>query len=45
MHNTGYDVPSNSVLDFSDNCENLDSLLNADQEYWTDRFGNKRPTV
>lgn len=44
-HNTGYEVPSNDILDFSDNCENLDVLMNADQEYWTDRLGNKRPTI
>ncbi len=45
MHSTGNDIESNDILDFSDNCENFDVLLNADQEYWTDRLGNKRPTV
>ena len=45
MHNTGNELESNDILDFSDNCENLDVLMNADQEYWTDRLGNKRPTI
>ena len=45
MHNTGNDLESNDILDFSDNTVNLDILMNADQEYWTDRLGNKRPTI
>ena len=45
MHFTGNDIESNDILDFEDNCENLDVLVNADQDYWTDRFGNKRPTI
>lgn len=44
-HNTGNELESSDILDFSDNCENLDVLMNADQEYWTDRLGNKRPTI
>lgn len=45
MHNTGNDIESNDILDFEDNTVNLDILMNADQEYWTDRLGNKRPTI
>lgn len=45
MNSTGNDLESSDILDFSDNCENLDVLMNADQDYWTDRLGNKRPTV
>ena len=45
MHNTGNDLESNDILDFEDNTVNLDILMNADQEYWTDRLGNKRPTI
>lgn len=44
-HNTGNDLESSDILDFEDNCENLDILMNADQDYWTDRLGNKRPTI
>ena len=45
MHSTGNNIESNDILDFSDNCENFDVLLNADQDYWTDRLGKKRPTA
>ncbi|WAX22168.1 putative tailspike protein [Aeromonas phage AVP1] len=45
MNSTGNDLESNDILDFEDNCENLDVLMNADQDYWTDRLGNKRPTI
>ena len=45
MHNTGNDIESNDILDFEDNTVNLDILMNADQDYWTDRLGNKRPTI
>ena len=44
-HDTGNELESSDILDFSDNCENLDVLMNADQDYWTDRLGNKRPTI
>lgn len=45
MNSTGNDLESNDILDFEDNTVNLDILMNADQEYWTDRLGNKRPTI
>ena len=45
MHSTGNNIESNDILDFSDNCENFDVLLNADQDYWTTRLGEKKPTV
>ena len=45
MNSTGNDIESNDILDFEDNTVNLDILMNADQEYWTDRLGNKRPTI
>ena len=32
-HDTGYEVPSNDILDFSDNCVNLDTLMNSDEDY------------
>ena len=44
-HNTGNELESSDILDFEDNTVNLDILMNADQEYWTDRLGNKRPTI
>lgn len=44
-HNTGNELPSKEILDFEDNCENLDSLMNVEGDYWEDRFGNKRPTI
>lgn len=44
-HNTGNELPSKDILDFEDNCENLDSLMNVEEDYWEDRLGNKRPTV
>ncbi|UIS25125.1 tail fiber protein [Aeromonas phage pAEv1810] len=44
-HNTGNDLESSDILDFEDNCENLDVLMNTDQDHWTDRLGNKRPTI
>lgn len=44
-HNTGNEIPSNDILDFSDNTENLDRLMNVEEDYWEDRFGNKRPTI
>ena len=45
MNSTGNDLESNDILDFEDNTVNLDILMNADQEYWTDRLGNNRPTI
>ena len=45
MNFTGNELESNDILDFSDNCENFDVLLNADQDYWTTRLGEKKPTV
>lgn len=45
MNSTGNELESNDILDFEDNTVNLDILMNADQEYWTDRLGNKRPTI
>ena len=44
-HNTGNDLESSDILDFEDNCENFDILLNADQDYWTTRLGDKKPTI
>ncbi|MGL4614271.1 MAG: hypothetical protein ACRCVV_10335 [Shewanella sp.] len=44
-HGTGNDLESSDILDFSDNCENLDVLMNADEDYWVDRFNNKKPTI
>ena len=44
-HNTGNDLNSSDILDFSDNCVNLDTLMNSDEDYWVDRFNNKKPTV
>ena len=45
MNATGNEIESSDILDFEDNCTAFDVLVNADQEYWTDRFGNKRPTA
>lgn len=44
-HNTGNELASNDILDFSDNCVNLDTLMNSDEDYWVDRFNNKKPTI
>lgn len=45
MNSTGNELESNDILDFEDNTVNLDILMNADQDYWVDRFNNKRPTI
>lgn len=45
MNSTGNEPGSNDILDFSDNCVNLDTLMNSDEDYWVDRFNNKKPTI
>lgn len=45
MNSTGNDLESSDILDFSDNCVNLDTLMNSDEDYWVDRFNNKKPTI
>lgn len=45
MELTNNPVPSKDILDFETNCVNLDTLMNSDEDYWVDRFNNKRPTI